>query len=395
MFWSWTSGSQEMAERFNATQDDIEVVFERIPAGMSGGYSKMYNAVRAGKAPDLVNVEYPQVPAFVTHNVIQPLSSYGIEDLRDQFPEWAWNQAALGGEVYALPKDMAPQVLLYRADLFQEYGIEPPSTWAEFRDAGERLQEDHPDSVIATVGDTDAPLIAGLAWQAGANWFDTSGGSWEVNSTDEASLEVARYWDGLIGDGLVTAEPAFSESHILDLQQGRSLSLIAAPWMMGNLSRYLPDLAGSWAAAPLPTWEGDIGGNYGGSTLAVPEGADHPREALEFARWAATSPEAIAAAAPVSAAMPTSDRLFDTWRSELESANPYVRGTGVPEVARDAAARVPPSWEWGPDMTDGFSSLMDEMSLAIGRPQGLETALHRWQDATVDQLRLRGFDVGD
>ncbi len=392
-FWSWISGSQEAVDRFNATHDDIQVVFEQIPAGTGGGYSKMYNAVRAGKGPDVVTVEYPQVPAFVTHNVIQPVSPYGVEELREVYPEWAWNQVALGGDVYAVPYNMAPQVLLYRADLFEEYGLDVPATWEDFRDTAEQLHAERPDTVLATLGNTDAALLAGLAWQAGANWFDTDSGVWEVNSTDEASLAVARYWDGMVADGLVNAEPVFAEKHIADLQQGRSLAMIAAPWMLGNLSRFVPELAGSWGAAPLPTWDGVAAGNYGGSTFALPEGADHPEEAMEFARWVATSPDAVAAMASASAAMPASSELLDVWRTELEAANPYVQGMGLPDVASAAAESVPPSWEWGPDMTDGFARLMDDMSTSVGRRGGLEAALHRWQDATVDQLRLRGFDV--
>jgi multiple sugar transport system substrate-binding protein len=396
-FWSWTSGSQEMADRFNATHDDIEVVFEQIPAGGGGGYSKMYNAVRAGRAPDIVNVEYPQVPAFVAHQVIQPLTPFGVEELRGQFPEWAWNQVALGGEVAALPVNMAPMVFLYRSDLFEEHGLRPPATWEEFREIAEELRAESPGTVLATVSNTDASLVAGLAWQAGAEWFDTSTGAWEVNATDEASYAVADYWDALIADGLVWAEPVFAEKHIADLQQDRSLGMIAAPWMAGNLSRFVPELAGKWGVAPLPAWDAahPAAGNYGGSTLAVPEGASHPEEAMEFIRWVATSPDAVAAAAPVSAAMPASTALFDVWRTELEAANPYVKGVGLPEVALAAAESVPRSWEWGPDMTEGFASLMDEMSGSIGQPDGLRSALRRWQDDTVEQLRIRGFDVSD
>lgn len=394
-FWSWTSGSEEMVERFNATHDDIEVVFEQIPAGGAGGYSKMYNAVRADRAPDVVNVEYPQVPAFVTHEVIQPLTPFGVDELRGQYPEWAWNQVALGGEIAALPINMAPMVFLYRSDLFEEHGLEPPATWEEFRQTAERLRAQDPGAVLATVSNTDAALIAGLAWQAGAEWFDTSSGAWEVNATDDASHAVADYWDALIADGLVLAEPVFAEKHIADLQQGRSLGMVAAPWMAGNLSRFVPELAGKWGVVPLPAWDEPAAGNYGGSTLAVPEGASHPEEAVEFARWVATSPDAVAAAAPVSTAMPASTELFEAWRTDLEAANPYVKGIGLPEVALAAAGNVPPSWEWGPDMTEGFLSLTDEMAGSVGRPDGLRSALRRWQDGTIEQLRIRGFDVID
>ncbi|MDT0268828.1 extracellular solute-binding protein [Streptomyces sp. DSM 44915] len=392
-FWSWISGSREIVDRFNETHDHIQVEFEQVPSGLGGGYSKMYNAVRAGKAPDVVTVEYPQVPAFVTHNVIQPLTDHNVEELRDQFPEWAWNQVALGDDVYAVPKDMAPQVFLYRADVFEELGLEPPTTWEEFRETAEQVRAERPDTVLATLGNNDAALFAGLAWQAGAQWFDTSDGHWRVDATDDSSTAVSRYWDEVIADELVNIEPVFAEKHIADLQQDRSLGMVAAPWMLGNLSRFVPELAGQWGAVQLPAWDGTAAGNYGGSTLALPEGASHPEEAMEFARWVATDPEAVAAAAPVSSAMPVSHELFDSWETELEAANPYVQGMGLPEVARAASESIPPDWEWGPDMTEGFARLMDELTASIGQPDGIQSALRRWQQATVDQLRLRGFDV--
>jgi multiple sugar transport system substrate-binding protein len=191
-YWSWASGSQEMVDGFNASHDDIQVNFELIPAGTSGGYSKMFNAVRAGKAPDLVTVEYPQLPGFVTQDVIQPLTGHGVDELVDQYPDWTWRQVKLGGKVYGLPKDVAPQVLFYRADLFERYDIEPPATWAEFRETAEWLRAEHPDVALTTFSNADAGMLSSLAWQAGAEWFDTSSGTWEVNSTDPASTEMAR-----------------------------------------------------------------------------------------------------------------------------------------------------------------------------------------------------------
>jgi hypothetical protein len=45
-------------------------------------------------------------------------------------------------------------------------------------------------------------------------------------------------------------------------------------------------------------------------------------------------------------------------------------------------------------MTEGFATLMDAMTSSIGRPDGLGSALGDWQDSTIEQLRIRGFDVG-
>ncbi|MFG2737725.1 sugar ABC transporter substrate-binding protein [Streptomyces carpaticus] len=393
-YWSWTSGSQELADRFNATHDHIRVTFEKVPAGTAGGYSKMFNAVKAGKAPDVVAVEYPQLPGFVTQQVLQPLDPYGVTDLGDQYPDWAWRQVALGGQVYGLPMNIGPTVMFYRTDLFAEYGLTPPTTWEEFRTTAETVAAEHPGVTLTNFGTNDAALLAGLAWQAGARWFDSGSGHWQVDATDEAGARFAGYWESLIDDGLVTARPTFAEQHVTQLQQGTSLTVLAAPWTAANIQRFAPDLAGRWGAAPLPAWpEGPASGNYGGSSLAVPRGADHPEEAMEFIRWVSTSPDAVEAVAQVNTSYPANTTLTDHWGTAIEAANPYVAGMDLPAAAGAAARTVNPAWEWGPDMTEGFARLVDEATAWIGRPEGIRTALARWQDTTVDQLRQRGFTV--
>ncbi|WP_052849726.1 ABC transporter substrate-binding protein [Streptomyces avicenniae] len=393
-YWSWVAGSQEIVDRFNATHDDIQVNFEQIPAGTSGGYSKMFNAVRAGRAPDVATVEYPQMPGFVTQNVIQPITRYGVEDLAGEYPEWAWRQAALGDEVYGLPKDVAPTVLFYRSDLFEEYGLQPPTTWDEYRATAEQLQERNPEAAITTFSTADAGLVSSLAWQAGADWFDTSTGTWALETDDPATTRMTEYWDGLIADGLVNAEPTYAEKHINDLNAGTSLTLLAAPWSAANLSRFVPELAGKWGVAPLPTWDGQPrAGNYGGSVMTLPVGSPHPDEAMEFARWVSTSPDAVEAASTMSTAFPANVNLADAWGAATEAAMPYVQGMNLTAVAREAALSIDPAWEWGPDMTNGFQRLNDRTGAAVGSPGGLTAALRRWHDDMLDEMRQRGYEV--
>jgi multiple sugar transport system substrate-binding protein len=74
-FWAWQKGSKEVVDAFNASQEDIRVTFEEIPSGNAGGYAKISNAVKAGNAPDLIAVEYPQLPEFVSQGAVQDISS--------------------------------------------------------------------------------------------------------------------------------------------------------------------------------------------------------------------------------------------------------------------------------------------------------------------------------
>ncbi|WP_181727262.1 hypothetical protein [Streptomyces sp. PT12] len=67
----------------------------------------------------------------------------------------------------------------------------------------------------------------------------------------------------------------------------------------------------------------------------------------------------------------------------------------LPRVVSEAAATVDPSWEWGPSMAEGFNRLDDEIVARAGTPGGIQEALRRWQDVTVDLMRQRGFEVDD
>jgi len=60
------------------------------------------------------------------------------ETLGKQFGGWipmAKNVAVVDGRWYALPEFYIPQPLLWRTDLFGEYGLKPPSTWEDLRQA--------------------------------------------------------------------------------------------------------------------------------------------------------------------------------------------------------------------------------------------------------------------
>lgn len=298
--------------------------------------------------------------------------------------------------MYRLPKDIAPLVLFYRKDLYATYRLTPPTTWDEFRDTAQKVAKEHPGTTLANIPSGDAGLLAALAWQAGGHWFDSSGGHWTVNTTDRATLKMARYWQSVVGDKLVTTEPSFDQKHVTDLQKGRSLSLVAAPWTAANVSRFVPELKGKWGVVPLPNWPGHpSNANYGGSSLAMMRGAPHPDAAMEFIRWASTSPEAPESAAALSTAYPANTTVVAAAKRATTKANGYVAGMDLYGAAARAADAVDPSWEWGPDMTAGFENLNDQAASRLDQPNGIAGGLRKWEHSTIERLRQRGFDLPD
>lgn len=81
-FWSALRGSQQVVDAFNRTQNRIRVDFQQIPSGDQGGYAKLSNAARAGNAPDVATIEYPQVPGFAIDGVARDITDLVSDRLR-------------------------------------------------------------------------------------------------------------------------------------------------------------------------------------------------------------------------------------------------------------------------------------------------------------------------
>ncbi len=107
------------------------------------------------------------------------------------------------GGVYGIPQDFGPGVMYYRKDVFDEAGVEVPTTWAEFAAAAEAIHAKNPEHFITFTdpGLVDAAYM-GL-WQLGAAPWSVEGGT-NVNldlKSDKAK-QWADYWTDLNNRGL-------------------------------------------------------------------------------------------------------------------------------------------------------------------------------------------------
>lgn len=189
------------------------------------GYAKLANAVKAGNAPDVFNVEYPQLPDFVSQGAVQDISKLVGADLKKKYLPQALDLTTLGGANWALPLDAAPQAFYYRKDLFEKAQIAPPKTWEEFRTAAERLKAAQPTARIATFFPDDPSTFEANSWQAGAHWFNAVGTTWDVRINGAETQRVTDYWQKMVADDLVNVMPSFSQQWTASLQKGETAKL--------------------------------------------------------------------------------------------------------------------------------------------------------------------------
>ncbi|MDA5282521.1 sugar ABC transporter substrate-binding protein [Streptomyces sp. Isolate_45] len=396
-FWGWAKGTKEVVDAFNASHPNTRVAFEEIPAGNAGGYAKLSNAVKAGNAPDVFNVEYPQLPDFVSQGAVQDISKLVGADLKAKYLPQATELTSFGGRTWALPLDSAPQAFYYRKDLFEKAGITVPKTWEEFRTAAQKLKAANPETRIATFFPDDPTIFEALAWQNGARLFSTAGEAWKSNLTGPESRKVAAYWQQLVDEDLVRVQPSFSQQWTASLQKGETAGYVGASWGAGVLKSNLgttPDINGKWAVAQLPGWDGaPASGMLGGTTFAVSKGSKKAKAAVEFATWATTTPEGIRAriASGTSSSYPAATELIPVAKQAFNTD--FYGGQDIYAVYAEAAKSIRPGWTWGPAMGVTNGTLKDSFGKVAGKTGTIDNALAAAQQTTLAEFKKRGLKV--
>ncbi|WP_031012186.1 ABC transporter substrate-binding protein [Streptomyces sp. NRRL F-5727] len=393
-FWGWAKGSKDVVDAFNASHTDIKVTFEEIPSGNAGGYAKISNAVKAGNAPDLVSIEYPSLPEFVSSGALQEIGDVFPDSARAGLLPQAVELTTLGGKTWAVPFDAAPQALYYRKDLFAKHGIEVPTTWDAFRKAAEQVKKADAKARIATFFPDDPTTFEAMAWQAGAQWFKAENDTWKIDTTDPATAKVTAYWQGLLDAGLVHKNASFSPEWTGSLKNGTTLAYLGASWGAGVLKGTLPEQAGKWAVAPMPSWDGKpASGMLGGSTFAVPKNSTKKAAAVEFATWMATTEAGVKAriASGTSSAFPAATALRPTAKKAFDAS--FYGGQDIYALFEAAGASITEQWSWGPTTGTTNTAIKDRFgAVAPGGPT-LADAVKAGHDATVAELTKRGLKV--
>jgi multiple sugar transport system substrate-binding protein len=288
--WAWYPNMETVADNFNEQHDDVQVCWTNAGAG-GDEYDKFQTAITAGTgAPDVVMVEADRIAVYQIQDALVDLSDLGYEDVKDNFSEGAWKDVSIGDGVFGAPIDGGPMAMIYRKDVFEQYGITPPTTWAEYETAAQTVK-DAGGPLFGDFGANVPAAIMALLYQNGAEPFtyDPAGeGEIGINLNDAASKEVLDYWAGLVSKGLVGTQDQFTPEYISGVIAGDYATYISAAWAPGYLQGAGVGEgadADVWATAPLPQWDpsNPVDVNWGGSAFSVTSQAKDPELAAKVA----------------------------------------------------------------------------------------------------------------
>ena len=288
--WAWYPNMELVIDNFNEQSDDVQVCWTNVGQG-GDEYDKFQTAITAGTgAPDVIMIEADRIPTFQVQEAIVDISDFGYEDVKDDYSEGAWKDVSVGEGIYGVPVDGGPMGMIYRKDIFEQYDITPPTTWAEYEAAAQKVK-DAGGPLFGDLGANTPAVMMALQYQNGAEPFVYDSADPEnigITLNDDASKEVLDYWGGLVEKGLVGTQDQFTPEYIAGVIGGDYATYISAAWAPGYLTGAgvgEGEDAGVWATAPLPQWDAanPTYVNWGGSAFSVTSQASDPELAAKAA----------------------------------------------------------------------------------------------------------------
>lgn len=249
-------------------------------------------AIAGGGGPDVIQTPGPSYTAeYAKAGVLAPMGQY-VEQYgwKDDFAPWALTLGTREGELYSLPSELETMVLWYNVTVFEELGLEVPTTMDELNALGGRLSE---AGII--------PFSGGNADWKGTNeqyvsvMFNAVAGPDAVYDalTGEASFadpgfveatSILADWQsaGWIGGGLDRYYTNRYDDTMAQFAEGLAAMSIGGSWQFAGFDEFFTAAGNEWDWAPFPTEDGSEVFNIGiGSSWAINAASDSAAAAAD------------------------------------------------------------------------------------------------------------------
>lgn len=250
-------------------------------------HDRFVTSIAGGTTPDVAETGTTWTPEFADAGALAPLDGYvDGAGIGDDLVEGLVEAGTYDEQLYGMPWYAGVRSLVYNTEMFEQAGVEPPTTWAELEDAAAGLKEEYPDKIaVAVPGDAEFTVYPWV-WGAGGEVATLEGDTWTSGLDSPASQEGIEFWTGLATEGGYSSEGAttWRETDVLDAFAAGDVGMaVMGSWTPGAIVDANPDMEGKFAAVPIPGKDGGIAPSVlGGSHLSMFETAEDKDLAFAF-----------------------------------------------------------------------------------------------------------------
>lgn len=295
----------------------IKVNLETAP--YSDLIQKQFTSLRGSQGNyDVIDVDVPYWPEFVSNDWIQPLNTYLSDSSlsKSDFLERVWKDTVVWGSpkdylnldknnIMGIPYQPNVLTLYYRKDLYDEAGLSPPETLSDYQKVAKQLTDPSNDIYgMAMMAKQHESLLVewkSMLYNRGGRFFEGEtikqppfgiSESWKPVFDNQKGVDTLKYYKSLI-DASYTPKGVTSwtwTNITKNFIQGR----LATAQAFSSTARVANDpnksqIAGKVGYAPYPGSKASgtmlRRPHYGTWSLAIPKNSKKKRAAWEFIKW--------------------------------------------------------------------------------------------------------------
>src|SRR6266508_4632601 len=207
-FWSL----EDVSDRINATQaivdrfqqqTGIQVKLSAIAEDQFA--SQIQSASAAGTLPDVVGaLSLGFIHSLAADDIADPDAAAAVvESLgRETFSQRALRLVEADGKSVGIPSDTSTNLLVYRKDLFEQAGLQPPDTFERIQTAASRLKQPGRAGIVAATKPADGFTQQTFEYLAVGNGCQLADDQGNVQLTSPRCVDTFRFYGDLIRNAL-------------------------------------------------------------------------------------------------------------------------------------------------------------------------------------------------
>jgi len=247
-------------------------------------HDKFVTAIAGNTMPDVAEVGTTWTLEFAGAGALMDLSDR--IGSTDAYVPSLIEAGTLDGGLYGVPWYAGVRSVVYRTDVFDDLGLEKPTTWEELRETAATVSEERDDMTAFPIPGGASYQMLPFVWGSGGDIATSSGGTW-TSGLDSADARegISFYTDLAVEDGVSsTGASTWKETDLQDnFISGDVAMMIAGSWTPAAILEANPDLEGKLGAFPIPGRDGGYSPSFlGGSHLSVFNASENPDLAWSY-----------------------------------------------------------------------------------------------------------------
>jgi ABC-type glycerol-3-phosphate transport system substrate-binding protein len=291
--------------------------------------------------PDVIFSEQANDPVWMGQkpfDFAMDLKTVFPASLRKGWPAPSLAQCTVNGRLVCLQDNLAQEVLYVNKKLMTQFGYTVPTTWQQWAALGQKVAAEHPGYIIGNIGDSYGAWL--YLWADKCPISQVVGPKTvKINAGDVHCTRMASLLDPLIKTGVVPPESVFT-ADFAKKWGGDTDKILIMPgpvWYAKDIfGGTLKVPAGELTAALPLRWNSEplVTGQVGGGPWIVSRHTKNTAAAIDFVKYATTSPAVKSKVNALSPGYPSYAPMAAKWLAALDK-DPYF---AAPEGAAMKAA---------------------------------------------------------